>query len=107
MSRIRKTERDVPETDGTDGRHRRMSLRWKAKTDGPSFFMSFHIRDISFEWCVGVQRCVSLFDASSGVCVGGLWLAGCVSVRVQERMAERACLLVGYTLDYSVVKVMN
>ena len=31
--------------------------------------------------------------------VGG-WLAGCVLVRVQERVAERACLLVGYTLDY-------
>ena len=30
----------------------------------------------------------------------GGWLAGCVSVRVQERVAERACLLVGYTLDY-------
>ena len=100
MSPIRKTERDVPETDGTDGRHRRMSLRWKAKTDGPSVFMSFHLSDISFEWCVWVQRCVSLFDASSGVCVGGLWLAVCVSVRVQEWVAERARVLVGYTLDY-------
>ena len=98
MSPIRKTERDVPETDGTDGRHRRMSLRWKAKTDRPSVFMSFHLRDISFEWCVGVQRCVSLVDSSSGV--GGLWLAGCVSVRVQERVAERAPVLVGYILDY-------
>ena len=46
MSPIWKTERDVPETDGTDGRHRRMSLRWKTKTDGPSVFMSFHLRDI-------------------------------------------------------------
>ena len=55
MSPIRKTERDVPETDGTDGRHRRMSLRWKAKTDGPSVFMSLHLRDLSFEWCVWVQ----------------------------------------------------
>ena len=71
MSPRRKTERDVPETDGTDGRHRRMSLRWKAKTDGPSVFMSLHLRDISFEWCVWVQRCVSLADASSGVCI---WL---------------------------------
>ena len=75
MTPIRKTERDVLETDGTDGRHRRMSLRWKAKTDGPYVFMSFHLRDISFEWCVGVQRCVSLVDASSGwvggwVCIG-------------------------------------
>ena len=95
--------RDVPETDGTDGRHRRMSLRWRAKTDGPSVFMSLHLRDISFEWCVGVQRCVSLVDASSGVCVcGGVggWFAGCVLVRVQERVAERARVLVGYTLDY-------
>ena len=101
MSPRRKTERDVPETDGTDGRHRRMSLRWKAKSDGPSVFMSFRLRDISFEWCVGVQRCVSLVDASSGVggWAGG-WLAGCVSVRVQEWVAERARVLVGYTLDY-------
>ena len=97
MSPIRKTERDVPETDGNDGRHRRMSLRWKAKTDRPSVFMSFHLRDISFEWCVGVQRCVSLVDARGGV---GGWLAGCVSVRVLELVAERARVLVGYTLDY-------
>ena len=27
----RKAERDVSETDGTDGRHRRMSLRRKAR----------------------------------------------------------------------------
>ena len=101
MSPRRKTERDVRETDGTDGRHRRMSLRWKAKTDGPSVFMSLHLRDISFELCVGVHRCVSLVDASSGVCV---WVGGrltvCVSMRVQEWVAERACLLVEYTLDY-------
>ena len=37
LSPRRKTERDVPETDGTGGRRRRMSLRGKAKTDGPSF----------------------------------------------------------------------
>ena len=54
-----------------------MSLRWKAKTDRPSVFMSFHLRDISFEWCVGVQRCVSLFDASSGV---GGWVGGWLGV---------------------------
>ena len=30
------SERDVPETDGTDERHRRISLRRKAQTDGPS-----------------------------------------------------------------------
>ena len=46
MSPRRKTERDVPETDGTDGRYRRMSLRWKAKTDGPSVLKSFHLSDI-------------------------------------------------------------
>ena len=32
MSPRRKTERDVSERDGTDGRHRRMSLRRKAQT---------------------------------------------------------------------------
>ncbi len=37
----RKAERDVSETDGTDGRHRRMSLRRKARTDGPSVFKGF------------------------------------------------------------------
>ena len=79
MSPRRKTERDVPETDGTDGRHRRMSLRWKAKTDGPSVLKSFHLRDMSFEWCVWVQRCVSLADASSGVWVGG-WVGGWLGV---------------------------
>ena len=79
MSPRRKTERDVPETDGTDGRHKRMSLRSNAKTDGPSVIMSFHLRDISFEWCVWVQRCVRFADASSGVCVGG-WVVGCVCI---------------------------
>ena len=34
------------------------------------------------------------------VCLGAGWLAGCVLVRVQERVAERARVLVGYTLDY-------
>ena len=37
LSPRRKTERDVPETAGTGGRRRRMPLRGKAKTDGPSF----------------------------------------------------------------------
>ena len=41
LSPRRKTERDVPETDGTGGRRRRMSLRWKAKTGGPSVFPSW------------------------------------------------------------------
>ena len=39
-------ERDVPETDGRDERHRRMPLRGKAKTDGLSVLMSFYLGDI-------------------------------------------------------------
>ena len=46
MSPRQTTDRDVPKTDGRDGRHRRMSLRRKAETDGPSVFMSFHLGDI-------------------------------------------------------------
>ena len=46
LSPRRKTERDVPETAGTGGRRRRMSLRWKAKTGGPSVLMPFHLEDI-------------------------------------------------------------
>ena len=42
----RKAERDVSETDGTDERHKRMSLRRKARTDGLSVFKSFCLRDI-------------------------------------------------------------
>ena len=41
MSPRRTTERD-----GSDGRHRRMSLRQEAETDGPSVFMSFYLGDI-------------------------------------------------------------
>ena len=41
-----KAERDVSETDGTDGRHKRMSLRLKARTDGLSVLKSFCLRDI-------------------------------------------------------------
>ena len=54
---------------------------------------------ISFEWFVWVQRCVSLVDDSSGVCVCR-WFGGCIWVRVEEGMAERACLVVGYSFDY-------
>ena len=54
---------------------------------------------ISFGWYVWVQRCVSLVDDSSDVWVGG-WLAGCVLVPVEERVAEKVYLLMGYTLDY-------
>ena len=53
---------------------------------------------ISFEWCVSVQRCMSLVDDSTGVCGGGVGarvVGGGVWVRVEERMAERACFLVG------------
>ena len=46
LSPRRITERDVPETAGTGGRRRRMSLRWKAKTGGPSVLMPFHLGDI-------------------------------------------------------------
>ena len=46
LSPRRKTERDVPETAGTGGRRRRMSLRWKAKTGGPSVLMPFHLGNI-------------------------------------------------------------
>ena len=28
------------------------------------------------------------------------WSGGCVLVRVEERMAERACFVVGYSFDY-------
>ena len=42
----RKAERDVSETDGTDGRQKRMSLRLKARTDGLSVLKSFCLRDI-------------------------------------------------------------
>ena len=55
---------------------------------------------ISFEWRVYVvQRCVSLGDDGNGV--SGWWgsLGGCVWVRVEERMADRAWLLVGCMFD--------
>ena len=41
-----KAERDVSETDGTDGRHKRMSLRLKARTDVLSVLKFFCLRDI-------------------------------------------------------------
>ena len=158
MSPRRTTERD-----GSDGRHRRMSLRQEAETDGPFIFMSFHLGDIRLchsSWSSPSQRrtsprrmaprlmslrlmslrrmslrrmslrrrkaereedrdgccrdgrcvvvvlfnivesfsgcyCLIIFDKSSGVCV-----CGCVCVRVEERMAERTFLLVGYSFDY-------
>ncbi len=58
---------------------------------------------ISFEWRVYVvQRCVSLVMMAVA-CVGdGGSLGGCVWVRVEERMADRACLLVGCMFDYII-----
>ena len=46
LSPRRKTERIVPETAGTGGRRRRISLRWKAKTGGPCVLMPSHLGDI-------------------------------------------------------------
>ena len=51
-------ETDVPETEGV-------------------LFLFLCYCVISFEWCVGVQPCSSLFDDSSGVCV---WVGGWVDV---------------------------
>ena len=56
--RRRKTEADVPETDG-------VLLLWKLGLSGCYSL-------ISFEWCVSVQRCMSLVDDSTGVCGGGV-----------------------------------
>ena len=39
------------------------------------------------------------------LCVGES-VGGCVFVRVEERVAERAYLLVGYTLDYWIVAIL-
>ena len=114
MSPIWTTERDVPETDGTDGRHRRMSLRWKTKTDGPSVFMSFHLRDISFEWCVcvRVQRCVSLVDDSSGSWVGGCvvgWvcIGACAGAGGRKSMSSGGIYFGLLNRSHSVDNVMN
>ena len=86
MSPRRTTERDVPETDDRDGRHRRMSLRRKAETDGPL---------ISLVRCVWVERCVSLVDDSGGVCGCGWVFGGCAWGRVvEEGMAETARFVV-------------
>ena len=46
----------MQETDGRDERHRRMLLRGKAKTDGPSVFMSFHLGDIRLSIRLGLRR---------------------------------------------------
>ena len=48
-------ERDVPETDGSDERHRRMPLRRKVKTDEPSVFMSFHLGISVCVICLGLR----------------------------------------------------
>ena len=53
--------------------------------------------------CLWVQRCGSLVDDSSVVCVGvgvGGLLGGCAWVRVvEEGMVESACFVVGYSFD--------
>ena len=46
LSPRQKTERNDPETDGAAGGCRRMFLRWKAKTGGPTVLMPFHLGDI-------------------------------------------------------------
>ena len=52
----RKAERDVSETDGTDGRHKRMSLRRKTRTDGLSVFLSQGYPFVSFVGAVTVSE---------------------------------------------------
>ena len=106
-------ETDDPETDGpeTDGPETDVPETEESRDGGRPTGMSPTLKVcfsnilegfrgcyclIKFEWCVCLQRCVSLVDDSSGVCVGVWeWLAGCVLVRVQERVAERSCVLVG------------
>ena len=53
----RKAETDVSETDGIDGRHKRMSLRRKARTDEPSVVKSFCLRDIRLCDSSGPSQC--------------------------------------------------
>ena len=53
----RKAERDVSETDGIDGRHKRMSLRRKARTDDSSVLKSFCLRDIRLCGLSGPSQC--------------------------------------------------
>ena len=46
---------------------------------------------------------MSVWVMMAMACVGvGGWLGGCVWVRVEERMADRACLLVGCMFDYII-----
>ena len=53
-------------------------------------------------WCSFSTLCKALVDLNVSlsliiavVCVGG-WLRGCVWVCVEERIAERACFVLGY-----------
>ena len=48
---------------------------------------------IIFEWCVWVQRCVSLVDDSSGMCVCG-WV-GVFMGACGGGDARKACFVVG------------
>ena len=86
--RRRKTEMDVPKAEGVFYKHceRLYCL-------------------ISFEWCVWIQRCVSLVDDCSGVWVGG-WLAVCI--RACEEAGGRKIICSGlFSCSHSVYKVMN
>ena len=58
MSPRQTTDRDVPKTDGRDGRHRRMSLRHEAETDGPS------VLHVSPSWGYPSAPFVSAFAVS-------------------------------------------
>ena len=94
------TETDVPETDGAEtdapetdvpeteeGGDRGRSRRRDGKV---CCWCSF-----STLWIDLVYLNVSLSLMIAVVCVGG-WLGGCVWVRVEERIAQRACFVLGY-----------
>ena len=67
---LQSSKTDVPETDG-------VLLFLKIVESFSGCYCP-----IIFEWSVWVQRCVSLVDDSSGVCV---WVGGCVYGYVWRR----------------------
>ena len=80
--RRRKAETEAPETDvpeteeGRDGgRPRRLSARRKVCVFKDCGRLESSYRLISFEWCVLVQRCVSLVD-DIGRVFGCGWVVG-------------------------------
>ena len=85
--RRRKAEAEAPETDVPETEEDRDGC----PRDGR--FVGLYIMEglsgcyclISFEWCVRVQRCVSLVDDSSGVCA-------CVCVCVAVCVCMCVCL---------------